>query len=154
VPARRGNWEDLAQRTRERWLGAFGGTSRDRARREERAQAAYQSGARIGRAQAGHEPVAVRGGRAESAYVGRGAEFRVFEGLSRAEARRISRYNSIVGQLSEGRISEREFERKVSTWRQFRGERLTSDPGAVLAQLDIRRAGELELFEYRSGRST
>jgi hypothetical protein len=88
-----------------------------------------------------------------SAYMGSGARFSVPTNLTRTEARRLARYDSFVSQLSRGRISGRDFERRVSSWRPFRGDRLTADPRAVLAALERRRDEELEVFEYRSGRA-
>jgi hypothetical protein len=154
VPARRGSWDELSPRTRARWTGAFGGGSRDVARREDRARAAYERGERISRSQAGHEPAAVREGRAASAFFGPDAEYRVVERLTKAEARRLGRVDALVGQLVTRDIEPEEFERRSSRWRPFRGERLTSDPRAVLGRIEQRRAGDLDLFEYRSGRAT
>ena len=89
-----------------------------------------------------------------SAYIGEGAQFRVYGDLSRSEARRLGRYDSLVGQLAIGRLSGRDFQGRVSGWRPFRGELLSSTAQAVLAALDRRRDAEAEVFEYRSGRVT
>jgi hypothetical protein len=59
-----------------------------------------------------------------SAYMGERARFSLHGNLSRSEARRLGRYDSLVGQLSTGRLSGREFERRVGSWRPFRGEQL------------------------------
>jgi hypothetical protein len=73
---------------------------------------------------------------------------------SRREASRAARYDAYVGQLAEGRITARAFERKISGWRPIRGERFLSNPDAVLAVLENRRAADQETFVYRSGRAT
>jgi hypothetical protein len=88
-----------------------------------------------------------------SVYLGPEARFGVPENLTRAEARRLARYDSFVGQLARGRATGRDFQRRIAAWRPFRGERFTSDPRAVLAAIDRRRDDELEVFEYRSGRA-
>ena len=74
------------------------------------------------------------------------------DNLSRAEARRVGRYNAMVRQLAEGKLSPAAFRRRVSSWRPFRGEHFLSDPGAALALLEVRRAGDEELFYYERGR--
>jgi hypothetical protein len=73
--------------------------------------------------------------------------------LSRRDARRAGRYMALVGQLAEGKISPRAFERRVSGWRPIAGRRFLANPDAVLALLDERRAGEEEVFYYESGRA-
>lgn len=146
------DWRSLARGSRRRWVGAYGGTGTP-AQRAERARAVYESGAHLPAGHTGHEPAAVRQARAMSTYLGPEARFSVPDNLTRSEARRLARYDSLVGQLSRGRISRRDFQRRVGNWRPFRGQRLASDPAAVLAALDRRRDEELELFEYRSGRA-
>ena len=74
------------------------------------------------------------------------------DGLSRLEARRLGRYWHLVKELSAGRLSPLTFQRRVSSWRPLRGERLLADPTAVFALLEVRRAGDQELFFYERGR--
>jgi hypothetical protein len=88
-----------------------------------------------------------------SAFVGPGGDPAMFEGLSRRDASRLARYNSLTGQLAQGTLSPRAFERRVSAWRPVGGQQLTSDPAAVLARLDQLRAGDQELFRYRRSRA-
>ena len=114
--------------TRRRWVAVFGGSGTP-AQRTARAQLHYEIGEHLPAERTGHEPPAIRAGRQMSAFVDDHAEFRVFGDLSRAEARRLGRYDSLVSQLAGGRIGEREFERRTSHWRPIRGERFTSDPG-------------------------
>lgn len=74
------------------------------------------------------------------------------DNLSRAEARRVARYNSLTGQLTKGKLSPAAFRRRVSSWRPFRDERFLSDPDAALALLEVRRTSDEELFYYERGR--
>lgn len=74
------------------------------------------------------------------------------DNLSRAEARRLGRYWSLVGELSAGRLSPRTFQHRVFSWRPFRDEHFLSDPDVVLALLEVRRTGDEELFYYERGR--
>lgn len=136
---------------RRRLVAAHGGTGRP-AHRAAKARAAYEAGVPLTATQRGHEPTSVRAGRTMSAMFGDGADFREVQSPTRGETQRLGRYNSLVGQLAEGRISPAEFRRKVVSWRPVAGQRLASDPDAVLARLDERRAADRELFEYRSGR--
>jgi hypothetical protein len=152
VPARRGSWSALSPRSRDHWVVAYGGKG-TRAQREVRAARAYEAGARLGRAQVGHEPAAVREGRAITAFVGPDARFVEFRSLSRAEVRRLGRYDQAVHDLAGARLSPTAFGRKVSSWRPIAGEHLSSDPAAVLARLDLLRAADIEPFAYRSGRA-
>lgn len=145
-------WSALAAGTRRRWVSAYGGQGTP-AQRAARAQRHYEAGEHLPLGRTGHEPASTRAGRSMSAYMGEHAQFSVYGNLTRSEARRLGRYDALVGQLSTGRISRAEFERRVSAWRPFRGERFASDARAVLAALDRRRDDELEVFEYRSGRA-
>jgi hypothetical protein len=88
-----------------------------------------------------------------SVYLGPEGRFTVPENLTRTEARRLARHDSFVGQLARGRVTGRDFQRRIAAWRPFRGERFTSDPRAVLAAIERRRDDELEVFECRSGRA-
>jgi hypothetical protein len=153
VPARRGSWSALSPRTRGRWVGAFGGESQDPVRREARARFAYETGATIPRAEAGHEPAGVREGRTITALIGPDAAFVEFRSPTRGEARRLGRYDQAVGDLARGRLSPAAFRRKVSSWRAVAGQHLTADPAAVLARLDQLRAADVDPFAYRSGRA-
>ncbi len=74
------------------------------------------------------------------------------DGLTRLEARRVGRYNAMVRQLAEGKLSPAAFRRRVSSWRPFRGEHFLSDADAALALLEVRRTGDEELFYYERGR--
>ena len=145
-------WSSLAPGTRRRWVAVFGGQGAP-AQRAARAQSHYEAGEHLPAERTGHEPASVRAGREMSAFTGDNAMFKVYSNLSRTEARRLARYDGLVAQLARGRMSGREFDRRVSSWRPFRGEPFASDPRAVLAALDRRRDDELELFEYRSGRA-
>lgn len=102
---------------------------------------------------AGHDRPSVRAGRAISAFVDRPDPWSVVERPTPGEARRLARYDSLVGQLAAGRLSPRAFERRVSAWRSIRGERFLSDPDRVLAEIERRRASDEEIFLYRSGRT-
>ncbi len=80
--------------------------------------------------------------------------FAILEAPTRREASRAGPYDSLVGKMAAAKISPKQFERTVSGWRPIRGERFLSDPNRVLAVLEARRAGELDLFVYESGRSS
>ena len=103
---------------------------------------------------AGHDRPAVRARRSMSAFVDRPDPWMVVEQPTQGEARRLARYDSLVGQLASGRITSATFQRRVSGWRTIRGERFLSDPDRVLAEIELRRASDLELFYYDSGRTT
>ncbi len=78
----------------------------------------------------------------------------VLEAATRREAIRAGRYENLTGQLAAGRISPKRFQERISNWRPIRGERFLADPNRVLAVLEVRRAGEMDLFVYSSGRAT
>lgn len=86
--------------------------------------------------------------RSMSGMVADPPRFAVFENVSGGEARRLGRYDGLVGQLSEGALDPGAFERRVSRWAPVQGERLLSDPAAVLALLDQLRAEGIEPFVY------
>lgn len=151
VPRNR-DWSSLARSSRRRWVAAYGGRGTPE-RRAERARRAYEAGEHLTPAQRGHEPSAVRDDRTISAFVGSGAAFVELSGLTRAEVRRLARYDSLVGQLARGQIGGREFRRRVGSWRPVQGLPLASDPEAVLAAVERRRAADVEVFTYRSGRA-
>jgi hypothetical protein len=152
VAPRSRSWKSLSPGRRRSWIASHGGEG-DAARRENRARAAYEGGARQTPAQRGHEPSIVRAGRTISAYFGPTATYRDVRRPNRAEARRLGRYDALVGRLSRGEITGAEFRRRVRSWRPVAGEQLASDPDAVLAALEQRRAADLELFSYSSGRA-
>jgi hypothetical protein len=79
--------------------------------------------------------------------------FIVVTGLTRRDTRRAARYASFVGQLQDGAISGRSFRRRIGSWDPIVGYRFLADPDAVLAILEERRAHDLELFTYESGRA-
>jgi len=79
--------------------------------------------------------------------------FIVIEALNRRDLRRAGRYDNLVNQLNEGRITSASFERRVGTWRPIAGYTFLADPDAVLAILEERRAADLEVFHYESGRA-
>jgi hypothetical protein len=71
--------------------------------------------------------------------------------VSRRDARRVGRYLSLVGLLTEGRLAPAAFERRVRSWRPvtildppgLRGQvRFLADPAAVLALAEIERGEE------------
>ena len=95
----------------------------------------------------------MRAGRSETAFFGADARFVELGGLDRAEARRLGRYNSMVRQLHDGRISKAQFRSRARALRPIRAERLASDPDAVLARIDELRALDIEPFRYQSGRA-
>lgn len=108
------------------------------------------------REMAGHEAPSVRAGRSISVMVeapGGGAEWVVLTGVTRAEASRAAKYESLVAQLRAGRITPARFEKRVSSWRPIHGRTFLADADAVLALNESRRAAELPTFEYTSGRA-
>lgn len=79
--------------------------------------------------------------------------FIIVEGLIYRDLKRAGRYDSLVGKLQEHRITPAEFRRRIRSWRPIAGFRFLSDPNAVLALLDERRASDQEVFVYSSGRA-
>jgi hypothetical protein len=102
---------------------------------------------------AGHDRPAVRADRHISIFVDEPPYFVELSGLSRRDVRRAARYDNLVRQMAEGRVSAATFRRRVGRWRPIDGRRFLSDPDAVLAVLEDRRALDLEIFVYTSGRS-
>jgi hypothetical protein len=153
VPARRGDFDALSPKTQARWRANYGGRGTPE-QRQRSAKVAYEGGLQISRERAGHEPATVRAGRTMSAFVGPDVVYVEFSGLSRAEATRLGRYNSLVRRLQDGQISRGEFLRIASGWRPVAGQRLSANPEAVLARLEVLRAEDVEVFRYRSGRAT
>lgn len=74
-------------------------------------------------------------------------------GLSRGEARRVARYDSLLGHLAAGDISGAAFRRRVSSWAAIRGERFLADPDLALALLSERAEGGESLFRYEGRRT-
>jgi hypothetical protein len=99
----------------------------------------------------GHVVDEIRAGSSMGAIVD--GEWRTIRQPTGAEKRRIARYDSFVGQLSSGRMSPREFQRKVSGWKPIRGSHFEPNPDVVQARLDARRAAGEPLWEYITGRS-
>jgi hypothetical protein len=73
--------------------------------------------------------------------------------VSRRDTRRVGRYLSLVGLLTEGRLAPAAFERRVKSWRSvtildppgLRGQvRFLADPAAVLQLAEIERGEERE----------
>lgn len=89
-----------------------------------------------------------------SLMVGEPPRFLILEGLSRSQLRRAGRYGDLVSKLERGRIDAATFRRRVRSWRPLEGFRFLSDPDAVLALLESRRAHDREVFVYDSGRSS
>jgi hypothetical protein len=94
----------------------------------------------------------VRAGRSISALLDRRDPWATLEAPSPGEARRAARYGALVSQLAAGRLSSADFRRRVESWRPLRSERFLADPDRVLAELEVRRAADVELFHYSSGR--
>jgi hypothetical protein len=106
----------------------------------------------------GHEPSAERAATTIGAPVGdpahgTPARFVELSGLSRQERSRIGRYGSLVGQLRDGQITPAAFRRRVSRWAPVAGLPLLSDPDAVLAIVERRRAAGEPSFVYRNGQA-
>jgi len=80
--------------------------------------------------------------------------FLIIEALSRRDLTRAGSYEELVKRLENGRIRPADFHRRVASWRPIAGHRFLSDPDAVLAILEGRRAQDKEVFYYDSGRSS
>jgi len=82
------------------------------------------------------------------------SSFVVLGDVDRRTAARIGRYDHLVRELAEGRLTGPEFQRRVGSWRPLPGgERFESNPSAVLAVIEERRASGLETFIYTSKRA-
>ena len=79
--------------------------------------------------------------------------FLVLEGFGRRQLSRAGRYADLVSKLDRGRIDPRVFRLRVRRWRSIEGFAFLSDPDAVLALLEQRRANDYEVFVYDSGRA-
>lgn len=121
----------------------------------QRTQARRQPG-QTAREAARHERTDVRAQRVVSAFVndpqGR-PRYVEMEGLSRRDVSRAARYDALVSNLKQGRISPAAFQRRVSAWRPITGHTFVSDPAAALAIADARRAAEQESFVYKNRRA-
>jgi hypothetical protein len=87
------------------------------------------------------------------AQLGAGAALLEDVTVSRRDARRVGRYLSLVGLLTEGRLAPAAFAARVKNWRPvtilgppgFRGQvRFLADPAAVLALAEVERGEERE----------
>lgn len=114
-------------------------------RREYLSRQARRPEGQAARQAAGHRPPPVD--MAMSALVEPGS-FVLFDQLTRSEARRVARYDSLLSQLDKGQLSAEAFHRRVRMWRPIRGERFLSNPEAALALLDERRVAGDEVFIY------
>ena len=83
----------------------------------------------------------------------RGLGFSTVEDPTPGERRRIGRWNSLGAQLEAGRLPPGEFERKVKSWRPFRGERFEWDVAVITTTMTERREAGLPTFEYTGRRS-
>lgn len=81
---------------------------------------------------------------------GRSRNQRFFQAkyLSPKEKTTAGKYDSLVAQLMRGRIGPAEFRDEVAKLPTFRGRKLASNPDAVLARVEQRRALEEEVFIY------
>jgi len=100
-----------------------------------------------------HERSEVRTERTISLLVGDPPRYVEMAGLSRRDVSRAARYDALVSNLAQGRISPAEFKRRVSAWRPIAGHTFVSNPQAALAIAEERRAAGNDLFIYRSGRA-
>ena len=82
-----------------------------------------------------------------------GVGFARVEGPTRAERRRLARWNSRAGELRQGVIAPARFQRLVASWAPLRAERFESNPDVVLAVLAERSEAGEPTFEYRGRRS-
>jgi len=94
----------------------------------------------------------IRAGRSISALLDRPNPWAELNTPTPGEARRAARYDALVGQLAAGRLSPADFRRRVESWRPIRSEHFLADPDRVLAELEVRRAADIDVFHYASGR--
>lgn len=80
--------------------------------------------------------------------------FVVIETDNRRDLKRAARYDNLVSLLANGRVSPVAFRKRIGSWRPIAHMRFLSDPDAVLVIIEARRAGELDLFVYSSGRAS
>jgi hypothetical protein len=84
--------------------------------------------------------------RADGTYVQRQA-------VSRGEARRINRFNSLSSNLAQGNISAKEFARRVGSYVPLgNGDRFLADPTALQASIEELRAQGEDPWHYEPGR--
>ena len=119
-----------------------------------RSQAGRKPG-QTAREAARHERTEVRQQRTVSAFINgpQGPRYVEMAGLSRRDVSRAARYDALVSNLKQGRISASAFKRRVSSWRPIAGYTFVSDPAAALAIAEARRAADQEPFVYRNGRA-
>jgi len=79
--------------------------------------------------------------------------FSLVENPDRAERRRLGRFNARVGELVEGQLSARRFERQVGGWRPLRGMRFENNPAVVLEIVEANRPPDQEVFVHERRRS-
>lgn len=103
------------------------------------------------RSRLGHERPGAEG-RTMSVLLDGPARYVELSGLSRGEARRLARYDSLLGQLGSGKLRAAEFERRVSGWRPIRGLRFLANADAALVLVEERRAEDVDVFHYDPGR--
>ena len=104
------------------------------------------------RERAGHEPVAAPE-RVMLALFDGPPRWVELHGLTRGEARRVARYDSLLGHLAAGDVSGSAFRRRVSAWAPLRGERFLADPETVRALLVERAEAGEALFRYEGRRT-
>jgi hypothetical protein len=85
-----------------------------------------------------------------SLIVGDPPRFIIVEGLNRRQRSRVGRYMGLVEQLDHEKLSAAAFRRRVRRWRPIAGQRFLSDPEAVRAVVQRRRAADQEIFHYES----
>lgn len=88
-----------------------------------------------------------------SAFVDQPPRYVVLENVSRRDAARLGRYDNLVRQLQEGKITGPAFRRRVRRWRPVAGQKLLADPGEVVALVELLRVEDREVFYYESGRA-
>jgi hypothetical protein len=85
--------------------------------------------------------------RADGTYV-------VRQAVTRGEARRINRVNALSSNLVQNNISEREYARRVRSYKPLpNGDRFLSDPATLIASWEELRAAGEDPWHYESGRS-
>lgn len=97
----------------------------------------------------GHHKFGKTGGRISSLLDG-APEYVVLENATRSELRRAGRYERLVRELLDARITKKEFIRKIKSWKPIRGRRFLADPKEIYRILDKRREDGLPLFEYEA----
>ena len=96
----------------------------------------------------GHESVAEREARRMSLLLDAPPLYAELGALGRRDRSRVARYDALVSNLAQGRITAAAFRRRVSRWAPIGDQRFLADPAAVLALLEQRRAAGLDTFLY------